>query len=180
MHGGLNFGGYGSSVGDGVPGYAAFSIANRIFAEQQVDLELSGDGGEFVLTVESTIPPSTARTLMLRETLVLGAQAQRRTLRLRNGFHIVGLQPTSGTRLFLASITTTIGGELGSGFQGGAVVGGYLEGGRTGFAGVCTSDASTISLRTQARSTRDAGGAGDLRLQVVEGISAALLYDSGN
>lgn len=177
LNGGLNFGGYGSAS-ESVPGYAAFSIQNPIGSTQGVHLDLSGDGGEFEVTVESTSPPSTTRTLVLRETLVLAKGPTRRSLVLPNGFHIVGLQPTSGNRLFLAAVGTT---QLDGGpaaFQGGAVVGGYLAGERTGFAGICTADASAVQLRTQARSTRDAAGAGDLRLRVVEGISGAVLYDS--
>lgn len=179
LHGGINFGGFGSSTGAGVPGYAAFSIQNPHGPDQRVSLDLSGDGGEFVLTVESTLPPSTERTLVLREQLTLGEVAQRRNLTLANGFHIVGLQPLQGTRLFLAAVGTTQANGDAAAFLGGAVVGGWLDGLHSGFAGICTSDADSVLLHTQARSTLGAAGAGDLRLQVFEVQTGVELYDSG-
>lgn len=180
LNGGLNFGGFGTAAGAGVPGYAAFSIQNPLGSAQRVTLDLSGDGGEFVLTVESTRPPSTVRTEVLRDTVTLGGVPLRRSLTLADGFHIVGLQPVSGTRLFLAAIGTTQPDGGPAAFQGGAVVGGYLLGTRSGFAGVCTDDANAIQLRTQARSFRGTDGAGDLRLQVFEGQAGTLLYDSAD
>lgn len=178
LHGGLNFGGYGSGAGDGVPGYAAFSIQNPSGAGQWVNLDLSGDGGQFELSVLSTLPPSTERTLVLRETLILGEAPQRRSLILPNGYHTVALQPATGTSLFLVAAGTTQLDGSPAAFQGGAVVGGYLAGERSGFAAICTADAGAITLRTQARSSGDAAGAGDLRLQVIEGQTGTLLYDS--
>ena len=180
LHGGLNFGGYGNSAGAGTPGYAAFSIHNPLGPNQRVTLDLAGDGGEFVLTVESTQPPATGRTLILREQLALGELAQRRTLTLANGFHIVGLQPLQGTRLFLAEIGTTQADGAAAAFLGGAVVGGWIDGTRSGFAGICTTDATNVQLRTHARSTRGAAGAADLRLRVLEGQTGAELYDSAD
>lgn len=97
---------------------------------------------------------------------------------LANGFHIVALQPTAGTRLFLVAVGTTQADGGPAAFLGGAVVGGWLQGEGTGFAGLCTDDASAVRLRTEARSTRGANGAGDLRLRLIEGQSGALLHDS--
>lgn len=179
LNGGLNFGGFGSAAGVGVPGYAAFSIQNPSGGGQRVTLDLAGDGGEFVLTVESTLPPATARREVLRETLVLGSATQRRTLMLANGFHIVVLQPTAGSRLFLAAIGTTQPDGSPAAFDAGAVVGGWLQAEQTGFAGLCTDDARAVRVRTEARSSRGADGAGDLRLRLTEGQSGELLFDSG-
>lgn len=178
LNGGLNFGGYGSGVGDGVPGYAAFSIQNPSGAPQIVNLDLSGDGGKFELTVLSTRPPSTEPTVMLREILILGEAQKRRSLTLPNGYHVVSLQPATGTSLFLVAAGTTQLDGSPAAFQGGVVVGGYLAGERSGFAAICTADASAITLRTQARSSGDAAGAGDLKLRVIEGQTGTLLYDS--
>lgn len=180
LNGGLNFGGFGTAQAPPVPGYAAFSIGPGGAGGQAVVLELTGDGGEFDLVVESTRPPSTLRREVLRERLVLAAAPQRRTLQLADGFHIVVLRPVSGTRLFLARLTTMRSDGGPAAFQGGAVVGGYLAGERTGFAGVCTDDAARVRLRTEARTARGAIGAGDLRLRVSEGQTGALLYDSGD
>ena len=178
LNGGLNFGGFGSAAGSGVPGYAAFSINNPANSEQAVTLDLRGDGGEFTLTIESTLPPSTARIEVLRERVTLVDAPLRRSVNLRNGFHIVVLQPVSGTRLFLAGIgTTTLDGGPAA-FQGGAVVGGHLGGEQTGFSGICTDDATSVSIRTEARSSRGLIGASDLRLRTIEGQTGAMLYDS--
>lgn len=180
LNGGLNFGGFGSSDGPGIPGYAAFSIASPGAVGQLVTLDLRGDGGEFDLTVESTAPPSTVRNEVLRERVILGGAPLRRTLRLADGFHIVALNPVGGSRLFLVQVGTT---QLNGGpaaFLGGAVVGGYLSGGQTGFAAVCTDDASHLRVRTEARSARGAVGAGDLRLRVIDGQSGVVRYDSEN
>jgi hypothetical protein len=178
LNGGLNFGGFGTTAGAGVPGYAAFSINNPASSEQAVTLDLRGDGGEFELTVESTLPPSTTRTEVLRERVTLTEAPLRRAVNLRNGFHIVVLQPLSGTRLFLAGIGTTMPDGGPAAFQGGAVVGGYLIGEQTGFSGICTDDAASVSIRTEARSSRGLVGASDLRLRLLEGQTGALLYDS--
>lgn len=178
LNGGLNFGGFGSALGRGVPGYAAFSTANALGAEQRIDLDLRGDGGRFELLVESVIPPSTQRSEVLREEVTLSATTLRRSLLLRNGFHIVSLLPREGTRLFLAALGTTQVNGAPAAFQGGAVVGGYLSGDQTGFAGICTDDASAVGIRTEARSQRGAIGAGDLRVRLLEGQSGAVLYDS--
>lgn len=178
LNGGLNFGGFGSSDGPGIPGYAAFSIASPGAVGQRVTLELRGDGGEFDLTVESTVPPATGRTEILRERVLLTDSVLRRNLTLADGFHIVALNPVGGSRLFLAQVGTT---QLDGGpaaFLGGAVVGGYLSGGKTGFAALCTDDASGLRIRTEARSARGAVGAGDLHLKVLDGQTGALLYDS--
>lgn len=146
----------------------------------QVSLDLRGDGGVFDLTVESTLPPSTARNEVLRERVQLGNSPLRRSLRLADGFHIVVLRPVGGTHLFLAQVgTTTLDGGPAA-FLGGAVVGGYLSGGLSGCAAVCPDDSSAVHLRTLARSTRGAIGAGDLRLRLLDGHSGALLYDSEN
>lgn len=178
LNGGLNFGGFGSTVGPGVPGYAAFSINTEAGSAQTVTLDLRGDGGDFTLTIDSVAPPSTARVEVMRERVRLTDVPLRRSINLGNGFHIVILQPLSGTHLFLAGIgTTTLAGGPAS-FEGGAVVGGYLTGAQTGFSGICTDDASRVAIRTEARSARGPVGAGDLRLRVIEGQSGALLYDS--
>ena len=180
LNGGLNFGGFGSSDGPSIPGYAAFSIASPGAVGQLVTLDLRGDGGEFDLTVESTVPPSTTRTQMLRERVMLHSAPLRRTLRLADGFHIVALNPVGGSRLFLAQVGTTQISGGPAAFLGGAVVGGYLSGGQTGFAAVCTDDASHLRVRTEARGARGAAGAGDLRLRVIDGQSGAVRYDSEN
>lgn len=178
MNGGLNFGGYGSSDGPSIPGYAAFAIASPGAVGQQVSLELRGDGGEFDLTVESTVPPSTVRTEILRERVRLDASPLRRNLRLADGFHIVALNPVSGTRLFLAQVGTTQIDGGPAAFVGGAVVGGHLAGDQTGFAALCTDDAFGVHLSTVARSANGGIGAGDLRVKLLDGLSGALLYDS--
>jgi alpha-tubulin suppressor-like RCC1 family protein len=180
LNGGLNFGGFGTTAGAGVPGYAAFSINNPASSEQAVTLDLRGDGGEFELTVESTLPPSIARIEVLRERVTLTDVPLRRAVNLRNGFHIVVLQPIAGTRLFLAGIGTTMPDGGPAAFQGGAVVGGYLDAELTGFSGICTDDAASVSIRTEARSSRGLVGASDLRLRLLEGQTGALLFDSAS
>jgi alpha-tubulin suppressor-like RCC1 family protein len=178
LNGGLNFGGFGSAAGRGVPGYAAFSTANPSVSDQRVVLDLRGDGGRFELVVGSLIPPSTERIDVYREEVTLGAAPTRRTLVLRSGFHVVSLLPREGVRLFLAEIGTTKVDGSAAAFAAGAVVGGYLTGNQSGFAGICTDDASALRIRTEARTNRGPTGAGDLRVRLFEGQTGNLLYDN--
>ena len=78
------------------------------------------------------------------------------------------------------AIGTTQADGAAAAFLGGAVVGGWIDGTRSGFAGICTTDATNVQLRTHARSTRGAAGAADLRLRVLEGQTGAELYDSAD
>lgn len=179
LQGGLNFGGYGSDVGNGAPGYAAFSIANAHAVAQQVDLKLGGDGGLFDVRLYSVVAPSTELVEVYREQLTLTQFALERSLTLPNGYHLLTLQPRQGTELFLAEVATRQLDGSPAYFQGGAVVGGYLSGAQTGFSAICTDDAAGVRMRTEARSSRGASGAGDLHLRLLDGLTGEVIYDSG-
>lgn len=178
LQGGLNFGGYGSDVGNGAPGYAAFSIANPQAHSQRVDLRLSGDGGQFDVRLYSVVTPSTELVEVYREQLTLAQSALDRNLTLANGYHLLTLQPLQGTELFLAEVATQQLDGSPAYFQGGAVVGGYLSGEQTGFSAICTDDAASVRMRTEARSSRGASGAGDLQLRLLDGLTGEVIYDS--
>lgn len=177
MHGGLNFGGYGSA-NPPIPGYAAFRIASADGRGQRVTLGLSGHGGQFRLRVQSTVPPLLARQTVLEQTVTLAESEIERSVTLADGFHIVELLPLAGEPLFLVTAAArTLDGSPGA-FIDGAVVGGHLRGGQSGFAAVCTSENQTLTLRTEARSSRGSVGAGDLRLRILDPQANRVLHDS--
>ena len=180
--GGLNFGGYGTDLTvPATPGFAAFTVNNVFNAAQRVDFTMRGDGGQYDVTVQSSFPPYTSRSTVFSQRLTLSATTPTvRSVTLPNGFHIVAVQPINGTRVFNVSAITTYLNGSGAAFSGGAVVGGYLSGrqGETGFAALCTAYSQTLPISTFGRATYGIGGAGSLRLQVLDGISGQLLFDS--
>ena len=180
--GGLNFGGYGSDLTvPATPGFAAFTINNAFGATQLVNFTMRGDGGQYDVVVQSSFPPYTSRSTVFSQRLTLSpTTATVRSVALPNGFHIVSLQPISGTRVFNVSAITTYLSGSGATFSGGAVVGGYLSGrsGESGFAALCTDYSQVLPISTFGRTTYGITGAGALRLQVLEGITGQLLFDS--
>jgi alpha-tubulin suppressor-like RCC1 family protein len=187
LHGGVNFSAVGhmplDTLEPPVPGYAAFSIQNPRGGPQNVVVTLFGEGEHEVL-VQSTVPPSLLRTTVLRQTVTLSTVSTRRQLSLPDGFHILVVQPLSGTRGFRASVVTTQPDGTPAALHGGVVVGGYMAQGLSGDAGLCTDDASQFVFATQGLEARGFGttdnakGAGDLRLMVTEAQSGKILYDS--
>ncbi|MEZ5443676.1 MAG: hypothetical protein R3F15_19605 [Lysobacterales bacterium] len=174
LHGGLNFGGYASPD---VPGYAAFAVRRPDMGQQSVTLTLIGDG-EYLITMDSIVAPSSQRQEVYRERLMLSDSPTVRTIDLDSGYHTLVLYPGTPLQPFLVGAQTTQLDGSPAAFQDGAVVGGVLQGPLSGFSAICTDDAEQLLLRTQGRSELGPGGAGDLRAHLFEGGTGTTWYDS--
>lgn len=182
LHGGLNFGGF-ANASQRVPGFAAFRIDNEAEQSQRVRLEMQGEGDQFKLEIESWLPGSDVRERVTSiEVDLLSDESTTLELELAHGFHVVRLtqlDDTSEPALFLVSARTkNLDGSAAS-FRYGAVVGGYIEPGLTGFSAICAGAAGEIEVRTEGRQgSRGPKGAGDLRLRLENRSTGQIVYDS--
>ena len=182
LQGGLNFGGFAKGA-EGVPGFAAFRIDNNNEGPQIVRLEMRGDGGQFLIRLETIPPGGGPRQPVLGELRTLTDEPTVVEAQLSEGFHVISLQRVASApepALFLVSARTSKLDGTPASFRFGAVVGGYLAPGLSGFAGICTDAAGEVELRTEGQSTRGAKGSGDLRIELENRTSGELIFDSAD
>jgi len=180
LRGGLNFGGFANGA-EGVRGFGAFRIDNNNEEPQIVRLEMRGDGGQFLIRLETIPPGGDARQPVLGELRTLTDETTVIETQLGEGFHVISLQRVASApepALFLVSARTSKLDGSPASFRFGAVVGGYLAPGLSGFAGICTDSAGAVELRTEGQSTRGAKGAGDLRIELENRTIGELIFDS--
>jgi alpha-tubulin suppressor-like RCC1 family protein len=177
LHGGLNFGGFARFD---VPGFAAFRIDNGGRGPQLVRIQTDGAGDLFVLEVASSVPLGSPQQLVYSQMVTLGETEHPVEVTLEEGFHVIRMRPQNSVEpaLFLVSARTFGANESPASFRYGAVVGGYLEPGLSGFAGVCTDGAHSLKVRAEGRKTRGVRGAGDLRIEVENRTSGEVIIDS--
>lgn len=176
LQGGLNFGGTASAQ---APGYAAFSIANPDAERQRVSVALSAvstdaAASRITLRIRLTERSSADSNVLAEHEVTLGREETFTfSADVEPGFFVLSVTPTTASYASygVAALTSYLD-RPGGGFQSGAVVGGY-HGIRevSGFVGFCIAEPRSLSIRTEARPTRGAGGAGDLQvaLRDIEG-----------
>ncbi|TVR94300.1 MAG: hypothetical protein EA418_10485 [Wenzhouxiangellaceae bacterium] len=177
LHGGLNFGGF-ARLADS--GYAAFRIDNNGQGPQRVRIEAEGNGDQFVLEISSSAPVGSPQETLFSELVTLDESPALIDIDLEEGFHVIRFRSlfSEDPALFLVRARTVRMDGSPASFRYGAVVGGYIEPGLSGFAGLCTDGAGSVLVRSQGNRTRGPRGAGDLRIRVENRTSGELIIDS--
>ena len=177
LHGGLNFGGFARLENSG---YAAFRIDNGGLGPQRVRIEAEGNGDQFIFEVSSAAPVGSPQETVFSEMITLDESLSPIEIELDEGFHVIRFRSlfSENPALFLVRANTTRLDGSPASFRYGAVVGGYIEPGLSGFAGLCTDGAGSMLVRSQGNRTRGPRGAGDLRIRVENRTSGELIIDS--
>lgn len=178
LHGGLNFGGFARLRESG---YAAFRIDNGGQGPQQVSIEADGNGDRFVLEISSSVPVGSPQETVFTQEVILDGSLAPIEVELEEGFHVIRFKSlfSDHPSMFLVRANTSRLDGRPASFRYGAVVGGYIEPGLSGFAAVCTDGAGSVLVRSQGNRTRGPRGAGDLRVVVENRTSGEVIIDSG-
>ncbi len=185
LAGGLNFGGL-TDVSQ--VGFAGFNIANAANEDQRVDISLTGSStanptGNFPVRVTINRRTQTTTTQVFQTVTSINLTTPFVTsLIVPPGFYEATVAPegfppeAAGGEpegQFFFSLASNFVDRPGGGFQGGTVAGGYHAenpfGGVSGFVGFCLGTPHSTSLQVRSMPTYGSSGAGDLRIQVLDG-----------
>lgn len=190
LQGGLNFGGL---IDLSQVGFAGFNFTNAAVEQQRLNLSLTGSTfANTDLPVRVKIlrnpAPNVTETVIEFVGQLSPSVPSLANLTVPPGFYVATVEsnglfgaapggPPDGQVFF--GLTTTFLDRPGGGFQGGVVVGGYHAlhpgGGVSGFGGFCISTAHSASARVVSAPTYGAGGAGDLRLRLLDAQNRVII-----